>query len=71
MPDKFLLLENTLRRLGRVLIAYSGGVDSSFLLYAAVKTLGADNVLAVTAVSQTYTSAELRFAKSFAGKFWG
>lgn len=48
-----------------VLIAYSGGVDSSLLLKVAADTLG-KNVLAVTAVSQTYPAEELSFAKKMA-----
>jgi len=39
-----------LRGYGKVLIAYSGGVDSTFLLKAAVDTLGAENVLACMSV---------------------
>lgn len=52
-----------------VLIAYSGGVDSTFLLKVAVDTLGKDNVLAVTADSETYPRQELAFARSVARKF--
>ena len=49
-------------KLGRVAIAYSGGVDSTLLLGAAVATRGRANVLAVTAQSPTSTRAELAFA---------
>lgn len=45
-----------------VLIAYSGGVDSSFLLKVASDVLGS-RVLAVTAVSPTYLNEELIFSK--------
>ena len=41
-----------------VLIAFSGGVDSTFLLRVAVDVLGADRVLALTAISPTYPHYE-------------
>ncbi|MDA8098788.1 MAG: ATP-dependent sacrificial sulfur transferase LarE [Nitrospiraceae bacterium] len=46
-------------------VAFSGGVDSSLLLRAAAETLG-QNLIAVTAASETYPSGELEHAKSFA-----
>ncbi len=46
--DKQARLEEILRSLGRVAIAYSGGVDSTYLLAAAADALGPDNVLALT-----------------------
>lgn len=60
---KSKLLTRMLSGYGRVLLAFSGGVDSTFLLHAAVKTLGRKNVLAVTAVSETYPKSELAQAK--------
>ena len=44
--NKFDELKNILREMGKVLVAFSGGVDSSFLLKVAVDVLG-ENVLAV------------------------
>ena len=48
---KYSSLKEILRSLGKVVLAYSGGVDSTFLLKATVDTLGADNVIAALAVS--------------------
>ena len=59
-------LQKILRRLGSVAIAYSGGVDSTFLVKVACDTLGRDNVLAVTASSETYVPRELADAKRLA-----
>jgi uncharacterized protein len=51
---------------GRSLVAFSGGVDSSVALAAAVRALGAGNVAAVTAVSPSLPAAELRAARDLA-----
>ena len=63
---KIETLKKILKSLGRVVIAYSGGGDSVFLLKLAVETLGKDNVIAVTARSQTYPDSEYREAASLA-----
>lgn len=58
-------LKTILKMMKKVLVAYSGGLDSSFLLKVACDTLGKDSVLAVTADSSTYPDSELKEAKSF------
>ena len=66
IKNKLAKLNNILKSYKRVLIAYSGGVDSTALLALSVDILGKDNVLAVTAVSETYPAAELISAKKIA-----
>lgn len=51
-----------------ILIAYSGGVDSSLLLWAALRALGPDRVWAVTADSGSYADGELARARAIAAE---
>jgi uncharacterized protein len=54
----------------RVLVAFSGGVDSTFLTWACARVLGVRNVLAVTAVSETYPQWEYDEAVALAKEFF-
>src|SRR5580704_7783434 len=60
-------LHSHLHALGRILIAYSGGVDSAFLAWAAHQALG-DNMLAVIADSPSLARAQLADATTFAAE---
>lgn len=57
MESRLLALQQRLREIGPCLVAFSGGVDSTFLLRVAHDVLG-DQVLAVTAVSPSLAAAE-------------
>lgn len=64
--EKYALLQQELSHSGKLAVAYSGGVDSVFLLEAAAETLGADNVLAVTVRAANFPASEFRDAEEYA-----
>lgn len=64
LNHKSAVLDSTLRDLGSVLVAYSGGTDSAFLSFAAHRVLG-DRMLAVIADSASLPRAELASALEF------
>lgn len=65
-PRRLDALMASLRGLDGLMVAFSGGADSAFVLAAAVRALGADKVLAATAVSPSLPKSELTGAAAFA-----
>lgn len=65
LEDKARVLQERLRSLGSVLVAYSGGVDSGFLAWSAHRELG-DAMLAVLADSPSLARSQMSDAVAFA-----
>ena len=65
--NKYEALKEYLRSLGSVAVAFSSGVDSTFLLKTAHDVLG-DKCIAITAMSCSFPKRELEEAKTFCEK---
>jgi uncharacterized protein len=70
LRDKVRALDAELVRLGRVVVAFSGGADSAFLAAAANRALGTERVHAVTAVSPSLAGDEEADCRALAAE-WG
>jgi pyridinium-3,5-biscarboxylic acid mononucleotide sulfurtransferase len=69
LDQRMQQLRTILRECGSVCIGYSGGVDSVFLAWVALDTLGADRVLAVTGRSPSYPAVQHEIALDCAARF--
>jgi len=67
LEQKRIALQDRLRAAGKLLVAYSGGVDSAYLAYAAYQSLGS-RMLAVIADSASLARAQLSDAVGFASE---
>jgi pyridinium-3,5-biscarboxylic acid mononucleotide sulfurtransferase len=67
LQSKSALLQASLTKLGRLLIAYSGGIDSAYLAWAAHEVLG-DKMLAIIADSPSLARTQLDDAVAFANE---
>lgn len=68
LEDRLTACRENLRRLGSVVIAFSAGVDSTFLLALAVETLGKAKALAAIGISPSLPQRELDSARELAAK---
>ena len=66
LDERLAALDAELSAVPGVLVAFSGGVDSGVVLAAAVRALGADRVVAATAISPSLPAAEREAAHTFA-----
>jgi pyridinium-3,5-biscarboxylic acid mononucleotide sulfurtransferase len=73
LDEKYEKLKEIISTYNSVAVAYSGGIDSTFLLYAACDAFGGRNVTALQGIScllptGTVSAADRIFARHFAGK---
>lgn len=69
MNEKYERLLKYIKGLGHIAVALSGGVDSGFLLHAAVDAVGSENVAALTATTLLHRADELDFSRELAARY--
>ena len=67
LPDKLHRMQTLLREMKSVVVAFSGGIDSTLVLKVAHDTLGAQ-AIGVTAVSPTFPDIELDLSRRIAAE---
>ncbi|MGZ3318144.1 MAG: ATP-dependent sacrificial sulfur transferase LarE [Isosphaeraceae bacterium] len=67
LASKHQHMQQTMREMGRLIVAFSAGVDSTLVLKVALDTLGKENVIAATGVSPSLAARELNSVKELAG----
>jgi uncharacterized protein len=67
VSDKLRAMQDLLKDMGSVIVAFSGGIDSSLVLKVAYQMLGSD-AIGVTAVSPTFPEMELEAARRIGGE---
>jgi pyridinium-3,5-biscarboxylic acid mononucleotide sulfurtransferase len=68
LEDRYDQLLRHLQSFDSVIVAFSAGVDSTLLMRASRDALGADRVVAVTGLSDTYPEEEMKEARELAGE---
>jgi pyridinium-3,5-biscarboxylic acid mononucleotide sulfurtransferase len=68
LEQKDLTLDESLRELPSLMVAYSGGVDSAYLAFAAHRALG-PRMVAMTALSASYSSRDREMAEKCVRQF--
>lgn len=66
LEAKYAHLQSILKEMGRVVVAFSAGIDSTLVLKVALDTLGPEKVLAATGVSPSLPSRELQSVRDLA-----